>query len=126
MRVLLDTHIFLWHTADPRRLTKEARRLIEGAEAVFVSAASLWEIALKVTIGKLKADPDDLIDVLERSGFSELHVTGRHAARVAKLALLHTDPFDRLLVAQAMCEPLTLLTADEALEAYGERVHLLR
>jgi PIN domain nuclease of toxin-antitoxin system len=122
MRVLLDTHVFLWAVADSRKLRADARSRIRAAEAVFVSAASIWEIAIKAKLGKLDADPEQLAGAIEGSGFTELPVRAVHAARLSRLASHHQDPFDRLLVAQAMTEPLILLTADRNLSAYGEWV----
>jgi PIN domain nuclease of toxin-antitoxin system len=125
MRLLLDTHVFLWAVADSRLLKPQARRAIEAAEQVYVSAASIWEIALKARIGKLKADPEALMDAIEASGFVELPVRAAHAVGVAKLALHHNDPFDHLLLAQAIAEPLKLLTADEVLVQYSDVVLLV-
>jgi len=122
MRLLLDTHIFLWVVAGSVSLTAKARKTIEAAEAVFVSAASIWEIAIKARLGKIDADPDAVVAAIDASGFIELPVRAAHAARVAALPPLHTDPFDRLLIAQAIAEPLRLLTADAALKGYGELV----
>ena len=122
MHILLDTHIYLWHVSDDERLSKEARSLILEAESIHISAASLWEIAIKVKLGKLNADLGRLIAEMEPSGFVELPVTTRHAAEVAKLPLLHGDPFDRLLVAQAMSEPLYLVTTDSQLPQYSTLV----
>jgi PIN domain nuclease of toxin-antitoxin system len=123
-RLLLDTQVVLWALAGHRRLPREARRFIDDHEAI-VSAASVWEIAIKVSIGKLEADPVAVRQAFEPSGFDELPVTGEHAARVALLAPHHRDPFDRLLVAQSLVEGLVLLTADPQLAAYGEFVHVL-
>lgn len=120
MRVLLDTHIFLWAVAGSRLLKPAARRILESADQVFVSAASIWEVAIKARLGKIEADPHELVDAIAASGFFELPVRPAHAAGVAKLALHHNDPFDRLLIAQALAEPLRLLTADTALTQYGE------
>jgi len=124
MRLLLDTRIFLWAVAGSPRLKPAARRLIESAEQVYVSAASIWEIAIKAQLGKIEADPHALNDAIAASGFLELSVRAAHAAGVARLAAHHTDPFDRLLVAQALAEPLKLLTADAALVQYGDIVVL--
>ncbi len=124
MRVLLDTHIFLWATSGSTSLRAGARRAIENADAVFVSAASIWEIAIKARLGKIKADADALVAAIESSGFVELPVSAAHAARVARLPLLHSDPFDRLLIAQAISEPLQFLTADAALRPYSDLVAL--
>ena len=94
-------------------LKAPARRLIEAAEQVYVSAASIWEVAIKARLGKIEADAPALAEVIEASGFIELPVSAVHAAGVAKLPLHHHDPFDRLLLAQALAEPLKLLTANE-------------
>lgn len=121
MRILLDTHVFIWAVADSRRLGKEARRVIGDATGVFVSAASIWEITIKSTIGKIKADPEEMARAIVASGFAELPIAAAHAAQVARLPLLkdHKDPFDRLLVAQSIVEPLVLLTADPRVAAHG-------
>jgi len=123
-RLLLDTQIALWALAGHRRLPREAKRLIEEHE-VLVSAASIWEIAIKASIGKLDADPEAVRQALEPSGFDELPVTGEHAARVAILPAHHRDPFDRLLVAQSLVEGLVLLTADTQLAPYGGTIRLI-
>ena len=124
MRLLLDTHIFLWAVAGNPLLKAATRRYIESADEVYVSAASLWEVAIKARLGKIDADPDELAAAIEPSGFIELPVRSTHAAGVARLAMHHNDPFDRLLVAQAIAEPLTLLTADTMLTQYSELVVL--
>lgn len=115
MRLLLDTHIFLWAVAGSPLLKPATRRILESADQVFVSAVSIWEVAIKARLGKIDADPHALADAIEASGFRELAVRAAHAAGVAKLALHHNDPFDRLLLAQAMAEPLRLITADAVL-----------
>ncbi len=122
MRLLLDTHIFLWLTADDKRLNEQARQTMLGASEIFISSASIWEIAVKFRIGKIRVDPEDAIREMEICGFQELPVRNSHAAEVARLPLLHNDPFDRLLIAQAITEPLHLLTADACLAAYSELV----
>ncbi len=122
MRLLLDTHVALWAIADSRRLSKVARATILDASDVYVSAASVWEIAIKRTIGKIDIDADTFAGAVRDSGFLSLSITDRHAARVQALPLLHADPFDRLLIAQAIIEPLRLLTADAQLEPYSELV----
>lgn len=125
MRLLLDTHVFLWAVADSRKLNAAARRLIQEADEVRVSAASIWEIAIKAGLGKLSGDADQLAAAVEDSGFAELPVTSRHAAMVARLPPHHGDPFDRLLVAQALAEPLILLTADRTLARYSDLVRVI-
>ena len=124
MRLLLDTHIFLWAVTDDKRLNKKNHQVIRSASEVYVSAASIWEIAIKTALGKLKGDPAELADAIDAAGFIALPVRVEHAAAVVTLPLLHTDPFDRLLVAQAMTEPLHLLTADVQLAGYTPLVLL--
>jgi len=123
-RILLDTHLLLWAVGEPKKLPVEARRWIDEAE-VFVSAASIWEVSIKAALGKLSADPSQLLAEIEPAGFHILPVTGDHAAAVALLPALHNDPFDRMLVAQAKTEPLLLVTNDSALHAYGDCVKLV-
>jgi PIN domain nuclease of toxin-antitoxin system len=125
MRLLLDTHIFLWAVAGSPLLKAAARRAIQSADQVYVSAASIWEVAIKARLGKIKADPEALVAAIEASGFVELPVRAAHAAGVARLPPHHQDPFDRLLVAQAIAEPLKLLTADAALARYSNIVMLV-
>ena len=125
MRLLLDTHIFLWAVAGSRLLKPSARRLIEDADAVFVSAASVWEVAIKAGLGKIQVDPRELAAAIDSSGFIELPVSAAHAAGVAQLELHHNDPFDRLLIAQALAEPLRLVTADDVLTRYSDVVLLV-
>ncbi len=125
MRFLLDTHIFLWAVAGSPLLKPAARRLIESADEVYVSAASVWEVAIKSRLGKIEVDPHELTAAIEASGFLELPVRATHAAGVAHLALHHNDPFDRLLVAQALAEPLKLITVDETLAKYSDVVVLV-
>lgn len=125
MRLLLDTQIVLWLVSNDRKLTDDARLLIDNADSRHVSAASIWEIAIKVRLGKLHADPDELNANLEPSGFRELPITSRHAVQAAKLPLHHGDPFDRMLVVQAMIEGLYLVTADRQLPQYSDLVILV-
>lgn len=125
MRLLLDTHIFLWAVAGSPQLKPAVRRLIESADEVYVSAASIWEVAIKARLGKLDAEPHELAAAIEPSGFIELPVRASHAAGVAALELHHNDPFDRLLLAQALAEPLRLVTADAVLAKYSDIVLLV-
>lgn len=122
MRLLLDTHIYLWVLTDNRNLTKKARQLIQEADEVFISGASIWEAAIKIGLGKLDADINQLVSEIESSGFKELPVRAAHAKLVCTLPSIHQDPFDRILVAQAISEPLQLLTMDKHLAAYSELV----
>src|ERR1700690_3008504 len=118
MQLLLDTHVYIWAVTADRKLKPATSSLITSAEKVFVSAASIWEIAIKSLLGKIDGDADEFASAIEASGFKELAISARHAAAVATLPLHHTDPFDRLILAQAFAEPLHLLTADGALAAY--------
>lgn len=122
MRLLLDTHIFIWAVMDNRNLSKEARKMILDADDVFVSAASIWEASIKAGLGKLDVDVGRLVSEIESSGFLELPVRSVHATMVRILPEIHRDPFDRLLIAQAMNEPLRLMTADSHLAAYSNLV----
>ncbi|HJT96801.1 MAG TPA: type II toxin-antitoxin system VapC family toxin [Rhodanobacteraceae bacterium] len=122
MKLLLDTHLVLWAMQDSKQLSTAARRQIRAAEANYVSAASLWEIAIKASLGKLEIDSDLLEEQLDAAGFQPLPITWRHTADVRKLPMHHRDPFDRMLVAQAMSEPLRLLTHDAGLAAYTDLV----
>ena len=117
VNLLLDTHVLIWWD-EGRRLSPGARRAIRGAEAVYVSAASAWEIAIKIGLGRLR--PTRTVEqAAAESGFLELPVTFRHAELVAQLPAHHRDPFDRLLVAQAEAERLTLVTRDPVFARYS-------
>ncbi len=121
MRLLLDTHMLLWWMFEHPRLTPDLRALIgDDSNAVLVSSVSAFEISTKQALGKLEA-PDDLDKQIEASGFTDLPVTARHGAVAGRLPFHHRDPFDRLLVAQAQCDDLTLVTADRRLLAYDVR-----
>ena len=122
MRLLLDTHSLLWVMQDEPRLGRAARRVLNEAEAVHVSSVSLWEIAIKRSLGKLRVDEETLDTQLDKIGFAPLPITWAHTRAVRRLPLLHTDPFDRMLVAQALTEPLHLLTHDAALKPYSDLV----
>jgi PIN domain nuclease of toxin-antitoxin system len=118
MRVLLDTHILLWALADDPRLSSKAQKLIENAAEIYVSAATFWEMAIKIGVGKLDMDLDEIREYCLESGFIELPITSEHAIGVKDLEPHHKDPFDRLLVAAAMSEPMKLLTADPLVAQY--------
>jgi PIN domain nuclease of toxin-antitoxin system len=123
MRLLLDTHSFLWFVEGDSRFSRAARRIVEDeSNIVFLSIGSLWEIAIKISIGKLTLDlpfevliPQQLI--VDR--ITVLQIAVSHTIQVSKLPLHHRDPFDRLLVAQAMVEELPIVSADASLDAYG-------
>lgn len=120
MRLLLDTHALLWALGAPSKLPEEtAAALREPGNDVFVSAASMWEIAIKAALGKLAADVDEIVRTSVEVGFEELAITFAHTRRTYSLPHRHRDPFDRMLVAQALEEGLTLVTQDAAVVAYG-------
>lgn len=123
---LLDTHVFLWLNLRSNRVPKKLRNEIEDPDVrVFVSAVTAWEIAIKHAIGKLEVpgDPSVFVPRRIRSGkFSDLPILTDHALTAGKLPLHHVDPFDRMLVAQAQYEGLSLITADKALAKYDVRV----
>ncbi|MHB1287452.1 MAG: type II toxin-antitoxin system VapC family toxin [Leptospirales bacterium] len=128
MKILLDTHIFLWCASDPERLPDRARALIlDPKSQIHVSAASIWEMAIKQSICRLELDFDlgTLDGMLTQNGFFPLPVEIRHAALVQRLPFHHKDPFDRILVAQALGDPMYLLTSDPLLKPYGEMILLV-
>ncbi|MFL5873276.1 MAG: type II toxin-antitoxin system VapC family toxin [Solirubrobacterales bacterium] len=121
-RLLVDTHVVLWHVLDDARLGPGPTATIEDAGAeVVISVASLWEIAIKTALGKLEA-PDDLPALVESLGFELMPVTSEHAWAVRQLPHHHRDPFDRLLIAQAQVERLPILTADPTFSRYDVEV----
>jgi len=121
MKLLLDTHLLLWAAGEPRRLSKPARGLIENpGNELFFSAASLWEVVIKRGLGRadFKVDARLLRRGLLDNGYSELPILSDHVVATESLPLIHKDPFDRILVAQATVEGVTLLTADSVVSAY--------
>lgn len=128
MRILLDTHILLWAVAQSAQLNSETRNLLEDTDnLLYCSTASLWEIAIKS--GLRRADFDVGVPQLRRAlasmDIEELPVLGNHTEQLLKLPLHHNDPFDRMLVAQSMAEPLVLLTNDSVLTQYWDGVRLV-
>ena len=125
MRTLLDTHAFLWWISDSRRLSAPARRAIEDdASTIFVSAASAWEITTKHRIGKLAQAEAVALDVtgsIVAQGFEELAITVDDAARAGRLPGIHRDPFDRVLIAQALARDLAIVSVDRTFDGYGVR-----
>lgn len=117
-QLLLDTHSFIWWRENSPRLRGHAREGIASASVVFVSVASAWEAAIKIALGKLQL-PESFEAGVIAAGFDKLPIAFRHAEAVATLAQHHSDPFDRMLVAQAICERLTLVTHDRRFAAYG-------
>ncbi len=120
MRLLLDTHALLWAVSRPAALPAKVRSLLEdGGTEVFVSAASTWEIAIKKQLGKLDVEARALLAELHALGFGELRISFEHTLRAGALPPRHRDPFDRVLVAQALEEGLTLVTRDPAFRLYA-------
>jgi PIN domain nuclease of toxin-antitoxin system len=121
MKFLLDTQLLLWAAGQPRRLSTAARELLnDPRHELMFSAASLWEVAIKSSLGRedFVVEPRVLRRGLLDNGYTELPITGDHAVSVEALPEIHRDPFDRLLVAQALCEGITLLTADPTVAKY--------
>ncbi len=119
MNLLIDTHVLLWALDDDATLSPAARTaIIDGNNVVFVSAATAWEIVIKQALGKLRAPTGDYLHELQRHRFTPLDITTEHALAVEGLPPHHADPFDRMLVAQAQVEKLTLVTRDERLLSY--------
>jgi PIN domain nuclease of toxin-antitoxin system len=128
MKLLLDTHLLLWAAAEPNRLSAEVRSLIENPEnELLFSAASLWEVAIKRGLGRpdFKVDARLLRRGLLDNGYSELPIISDHIVAIESLPMLHKDPFDRVLVAQATVEGVTLLTTDSLVAQYPGPIQLL-
>jgi len=121
MMLLLDTHLLLWTAGDPARLSDEARALIDDpGNELFFSAASIWEVAIKSRLGRddLRVDARLLRRGLLDNGYFELPIAGQHAVAIDTLPPIHSDPFDRILVSQAMVEGITLVTSDRVVARY--------
>lgn len=128
MVLLLDTHVLLGALDKPERLPEEVLRYIEAPDnEVYFSAVSIWEIAIKMSLGKINFlySPEQIARAAQETGFIELPVTSEHAAKIIGLPLYHHDPFDRLLIAQTLLMPARLLTADSLLTPYSELVWLI-
>ena len=128
MRLLLDTHILLWAASDPGRLTPESRDLLDDpATELLFSTASIWEVVIKKTLGRkdLQIEPRQFRDGLIQHGYSELAIRSEHTLAVGLLPLIHKDPFDRILIAQAQVENITLLTTDNELSRYSGPVKVV-
>jgi len=127
MRILLDTHVALWAIADSPGLPAEARRLILSAADVYISAASIWEISIKHGLGRgnMPLSGAEATAYFEEAGYLSLPITAEHAVYVEQLPPHHADPFDRILAAQAICEPMRLVTHDAQLARYSDTVILV-
>ena len=120
MKLLLDSHAYLWWLTDDRRLGRQARAAIEQPDnLVFVSAATIWELSIKEALGRLELKGADIAGEISANDFSELPITAGHARVAAALAPHHDDPFDRMLVAQCQLEGMTCATRDGLFAAYG-------
>ena len=124
MRILLDTHIALWAVVGSRRLAARAREAILAADEVFVSTASLWEIAIKHGLGRgdMSMSSAQALAAFTDAGYGVLNIRPEHALAVERLAPIHSDPFDRMLIAQALAEPLTLITRDALVASYSPAI----
>ena len=119
MNLLLDTHVFIWYLENDKEMRREAYELINNPNnLIFISAATLWEISIKQSIGKLTLQKEDLLKELEMNRFEAIPITPRHAILVKDIPLLHGDPFDRILIAQAKAEQLSLVTRDPKILQY--------
>jgi len=126
VRLLLDTHVLVWCLSGDRKLPPATADLIRNPETeVYFSAASIWEVAIKSALGKMRADASAMLKNLVDEGFRELPVMARHTVATVTLPMHHRDPFDRLLVAQSRLESLRLLTDDRIMALYGEPVVLV-
>lgn len=117
MRLLLDTHVVLWWLADEPTLSDGLKETLDNEPDAFVSAVTVWEVAIKQSLGKLK-EPANLPERVRDSGFRGLSINYEHAVDAGQLPLIHRDPFDRMLIAQARCEGLTLVTRDAYIQRY--------
>ncbi|MFF5291350.1 type II toxin-antitoxin system VapC family toxin [Paractinoplanes globisporus] len=117
MSLLLDTHVVLWWLTDDPTLAAEIKERLDHEPDVYVSPATIWEVAIKQSIGKLDK-PADLAERIRDSGFRHLNITAEHGIVAGRLPLIHRDPFDRMLVAQAQVEHLTLVTRDAEIPRY--------
>jgi PIN domain nuclease of toxin-antitoxin system len=122
MRILLDTNILYWWFYETPRLSSSAVALVKEADAVYVSSVSLWELAIKFRLGKIKPHPAEFLKLIQATDFIELPVKFKHALPIADMPLIRADPFDRLLIAQAMLEPTHLITSDRHLRQYSDLV----
>jgi len=121
VKLLVDAHVVIWWLADDAALGDDIKAKLDHEPDAFLSAATIWEVAIKQAIGKLQ-QPADLPERIRDSGFRDLSITSQHALTAGRLPLLHRDPFDRMLVAQAQCEDLTLVTRDPEIHKYDVSV----
>ncbi|WP_186649974.1 type II toxin-antitoxin system VapC family toxin [Fluviispira vulneris] len=125
MKILLDTHIIIWILEDSEKLSKKARKILDNADEVFISSVSVWEMMIKMNLGKLDIEIDDIKSIFKKTNFIELPLKFDHILSLNGLPDIHRDPFDRILVAQALSEPLRLITADPLVKKYSDLVELV-
>ena len=125
MRVLLDTHVLLWVLAGSPQINQVKPLILSNETEVYISTASWWELAIKIGIGKIDVDLNMLRTASAESGFIDLPILGAHTQTLLNLPMLHRDPFDRMLVAQAISEPMRLLTNDSALSEYSSLITMI-
>ncbi|KAB8033616.1 type II toxin-antitoxin system VapC family toxin [Fluviispira multicolorata] len=125
MKILLDTQIIIWILEDSDKLSKKARKILDNADEVFISSVSVWEMMIKMNLGKLDIEIDDLKSIFKKTNFIELPLKFDHILSLNGLPDIHRDPFDRMLVAQALSEPLRLITADALVKKYSDLVELV-
>jgi PIN domain nuclease of toxin-antitoxin system len=125
MRLLLDTHVLLWTLAGSTRINQVRDLILSNDSEVYISTATWWELAIKISIGKIDINLNEIRKASADSGFSDLPVLGAHSEALLTLPMLHRDPFDRMLVAQAVSEPMRLITNDSALSAYSPLVSMI-
>jgi PIN domain nuclease of toxin-antitoxin system len=126
--LLVDTHLLLWAAGQPQKLSRKARRLLEDADSqLWFSAASLWEVAIKHALGRedFHVEPHRLRRALNDNGWQELAISGEHALAALRLPPIHKDPFDRMLIAQAQVEGVTLATSDDVVARYPGQIRRL-
>lgn len=121
MSLLLDTHVVLWWLADDRTLSDEVKARLDEEPDIYISPVTVWEVAIKQSIGKLDG-PADLPETVRDCGFRQLPITATHAIAAGRLPLIHRDPFDRMLIAQAACEGLTLASRDTSVQKYDVEI----
>ncbi len=125
MRILLDTHIIIWILEDSKKLSKKARKIIDDAHEVYISPISAWEMMIKMQLGKLEIELEDIQKIFKQTNFIELNLKFEHVLALNHLPDHHKDPFDRMLIAQALSEPLKFITSDSIVKKYSDFIELV-
>jgi len=125
MRILLDTHIIIWILEDSKKLSKKARKIIDDAHEVYISHISAWEMMIKMQLGKLEIELEDIQKIFKQTNFIELNLKFEHVLALNHLPDHHKDPFDRMLIAQALSEPLKFITSDSIVKKYSDFIELV-